>query len=112
MATRKTSASHDDSLINRRSPSDLAKQSEFLARTKTNITPTSTSDARVLDKVFAEASKEKNLEKRIDDFANRLESTKVDELQAKLQDAQTKNEYLTNVIQELQVKRSINSGYR
>jgi hypothetical protein len=64
------------------------------------------------DKALKEASKEPNLDKRLADLKQSYESNKYDELFAKLKDAESKNEYLTSLITQLQSKRSANSGYR
>lgn len=64
------------------------------------------------DKALKAAIKESNLDKRLNDIKLNYESSKYDELLTKLKDAESKNEYLTNIITQLQSKRSANSGYR
>ena len=64
------------------------------------------------DKALKDASKESNLDKRLSDLKQNYESSKYEELQTRLRDAESKNEYLTSIIAQLQTKRSINSGYR
>ena len=64
------------------------------------------------EKALRDASKESNLDKRLNDIKSNYEINKYDELLTRLRDAESKNEYLTNIITQLQSKRSINSGFR
>jgi hypothetical protein len=64
------------------------------------------------EKALRDASKESNLDKKLNEIKSNYESNKYDELITRLRDAESKNEYLTNIIAQLQSKRSINSGFR
>lgn len=64
------------------------------------------------DKVLKNAFKEKNLDKRLEDLKTNFESSKFDDLFARLVDAENKNEYLTNLLTQLQAKRSTNTEYK
>ncbi len=62
-------------------------------------------------KAYRENAKETNLDKKMNDIRNTLESGKYDELYRKLRDAESKNEYLTSVINQLQTERNTNSAF-
>ena len=64
------------------------------------------------EKALRDASKESNLDKRLNEIKSNYETNKYDELLTRLRDAESKNEYLTNLITQLQTKRNINSGFR
>ncbi|RNA07090.1 coiled-coil domain-containing 74B-like isoform X1 [Brachionus plicatilis] len=111
LATRKSSSSLNNSLTN-------SKQSfkQEVDKGKNEVI-----DDRVLhekieknnfDKVLKNAFKEKNLDKRLEDLKTNFESSKFDDLFARLVDAENKNEYLTNLLTQLQAKRSTNTEYK
>jgi hypothetical protein len=63
-------------------------------------------------KAYKEAtSKDADLDKKMVEMKATFETGKYDELYKKLRDAEGKNEYLTSVINQLQVKRNTNSAY-
>ena len=64
------------------------------------------------DIALKEASKELDLNKRLKDLSINFEQSKLEQALIKLKDAESKNEYLTSIITQLQSKRSVNSGYR
>ena len=117
MATRKSSAT--SSLIETTDYSKTIITSLTTNNSNTNTTNnTITNDLKdpILQKGFEkalrDASKESNLDKKLNDIKSNYESNKYDELITRLRDAESKNEYLTNIIAQLQSKRSINSGFR
>lgn len=69
-------------------------------------------DQKNFDKVLKNAFKEKNLDKRLGDLKNSFESSKFDDLFARLVDAENKNEYLTNLLSQLQAKRNSDTEYK
>ena len=111
LATRKSSASSTFIDAN-------DHQTKSLIQTKITSLSTTNNDLKdpVLQKGFEkalrDASKESNLEKRLNDIKSNYETNKYDELLTRLRDAESKNEYLTNLITQLQSKRNINSGFR
>jgi hypothetical protein len=117
LATRKSSAT--SSLIETTDYSKTIITSLTTNNSNTNTTNnTITNDLKdpILQKGFEkalrDASKESNLDKKLNDIKSNYESNKYDELITRLRDAESKNEYLTNIIAQLQSKRSINSGFR
>jgi hypothetical protein len=69
-------------------------------------------DAKAFDKLLKESAKETDLNKRLNDIKQNYDQNKFDELVSKLKDAESKNEYLTSIITQLQARRTANSGYR
>ena len=81
--------------------------------TKASKAAETTQNDKGFEKAFKESLKESNLDKRLDDLKSKYESSKIDELMAKLADAEHKNEYLTNLIDQLQQKkRNVSSAHR
>ena len=73
---------------------------------------TDNTEQKGFEKLIREASKETDLNKRLNDIKQNYDQNKYDILVTKLKDAESKNEYLTNIINQLQTRRSVNSGYR
>ena len=69
-------------------------------------------EQRGFDKALKEALKERNVEKRLQDIKTNFESNKYEDLFIRLVDAENKNEYLTNLLTQLQAKQSVNNEYR
>ena len=67
---------------------------------------------KVFNKAYKENVREVNLDKKMSDIKQNYEANKYDELYNKLRDAESKNEYLTNLINQLQSKRNANSAYK
>ena len=106
MATRKSSAT--SSLIETTDYSKTIITSLTTNNSNTNTTNnTITNDLKdpILQKGFEkalrDASKESNLDKKLNDIKSNYESNKYDELITRLRDAESKNEYLTNIIAQL-----------
>lgn len=106
LATRKSSSSSSSSAgIQEISKSDT----QHLLKHLTN----DSKEHRDLEKLIREASaKEPDLNKRLNDIKVNYDQNKYETLMVKLKDAESKNEYLTSIINQLQSKRSVNSGYR
>ena len=66
---------------------------------------------RKFNKLINESANEQNLDKRLNNIKFQFENQKYEELVIRLRDAESKNEYLTNVITQLQDKRNANSAY-
>ncbi len=106
LATRKSSSSLKDMPNNTQSSDPSANNSQ-------SINPQTSNDAdKDFDKALRETSKEPDLNKRLKDIKTAYESNKLDDLLAKLKDAESKNEYLTSIITHLQSKRTVNSAYQ
>ena len=67
---------------------------------------------RKFNKLVNESANEQNLDKRLNNIKFQFENQKYEELVIRLRDAESKNEYLTNVITQLQDKRNSNSAYK
>ena len=67
---------------------------------------------RKFNKLINESANEQNLDKRLNNIKFQFENLKYEELVIRLRDAESKNEYLTNVITQLQDKRNLNSAYK
>ena len=67
---------------------------------------------RKFNKLINESANEQNLDKRLNNIKFQFENLKYEELVIRLRDAESKNEYLTNVITQLQDKRNSNSAYK
>ncbi len=68
----------------------------------------------MLLKALRDTSKEVDFDKRLNDIKTNYETNKYDELQTRLKDAESKNEYLSKIIAQLQSKRTdvnFNIGY-
>lgn len=63
-------------------------------------------------KAYAESYKETNLGKKLTDIKSSFEINKYEEMAKKLKEAESKNDYLTSVINELQTRRHSNSAQR
>lgn len=117
LATRKSSTS---SLIKEPSSTNIKRENAEAIKSHTSIKDLKTNEEilndkieqRGFDKALKEALKERNIEKRLSDIKINYEANKYEDLFTRLVDAESKNEYLTNIINQLQAKRSINSGYR
>ena len=69
-------------------------------------------EQKAFDKLLKESAKEADLNKRLNDIKQNYDQNKFEELVSKLKDAESKNEYLTSIITQLQARRTVNSGYR
>lgn len=67
---------------------------------------------RKFNKLLHDTANEQNLDKRLLDIKSQYEYQKYEELLQRLRDAENKNEYLSNVIAQIQDKRNANSAYR
>ena len=88
---------------------------KFISKQEISLLKSINSDPREqkgFDKLIREASKETDLNKRLNDIKINYDQNKYELLVTKLKDAESKNEYLTNIINQLQTRRSVNSGYR
>lgn len=115
LATRKSSANS----LSQKSRSNLD-----LERTKSSVTTKITTlngknelkDPVLLkgfEKAMKDSSREGNLEKRLDRIKSGYDANKYGELQTRLNDAESKNEYLSKIIAQLQSKnRAVTSGYK
>jgi hypothetical protein len=118
LATRKlgTSSSRpssSSSIINKQSTTNQGSRFQETNAIKTSKTNETNQNDKGFEKAFKESLKESNLDKRLDDLKSKYESTKIDELMTKLADAEHKNEYLTNLIEQLQQKkRNVSSAHR
>lgn len=69
--------------------------------------------SRGFEKAMKNSSKEIDLDKRLDSIKSNYDTNKYDELNTRLNDAESKNEYLSKIIAQLQNKRTaVNSGFR
>jgi hypothetical protein len=120
LATRKTSGSQQQNSgqgmsgfsANSRPSSSNKKQ---ITNSEINLLKsinTDNTEQKGFEKLIREASKETDLNKRLNDIKQNYDQNKYDILVTKLKDAESKNEYLTNIINQLQTRRSVNSGYR
>jgi len=65
------------------------------------------------EKAMKDSGRESDLEKKLDRIKSAYDSSKYVELQTRLNDAESKNEYLSKVIAQLQSKnRAIASDYK
>lgn len=69
-------------------------------------------EQKAFEKLLKESAKETDLNKRLNDIKQNYDQNKFEELVTKLKDAESKNEYLTSIITQLQARRTVNSGYR
>jgi len=121
LATRKTSGSHQQ-ISGQGANAEGATNSRPSSSSKKQITSsdinllkslnTDSKEQKGFEKLIREASKETDLNKRLNDIKQNYDQNKYDILVTKLKDAESKNEYLTNIINQLQTRRSVNSGYR
>ena len=98
LATRKSSSS----ILNEKSNEEHQTQQQ----------QQSSKNDKQFEKALNDTSKESDLNKRIKDIKQNYDSYKLEDLLAKLKDAESRNEYLTNIITQLQNKRNLNSGHR
>lgn len=120
LATRKNSNSSTSNSYQKqlsRRNSGLERNSSIITTTKiTNLTDsTELKDPLLLkgfEKALKDTSKENDLDKRLNNIKTSYDKNKYDELETRLNDAESKNEYLSQIIGQLQSKRSgINSSY-
>ena len=98
--------------VNSRPSSSSNKQ---ITKDEISLLKSLNSDAKEqkgFEKLIREASKETDLNKRLNDIKQNFDQNKYEILVSKLKDAESKIEYLTNIINQLQTRRSVNSGYR
>jgi hypothetical protein len=89
------------------------KSSSSISKEKSNEEQQqSPKNDKQFEKALNDTSKESDLNKRIKEIKQNYDSYKLEDLVAKLKDAESRNEYLTNIITQLQSKRNINSGHR
>ena len=114
LATRKSSAA---SIVDR---SFIERTKSNLVNATTTITSLSGKDdlndpvlLKGFEKALKDTSKESDLDRRLNNIKSSYETNKYDELQTRLSDAESKNEYLSKIIAQLQSKRSaVNSSFR
>ena len=103
LATRKSSGQ-----LNSRPSSG----NKFINKNEVNLFKSDPREQKGFEKLIREASKETDLNKRLNDIKINYDQNKYEILVTKLKDAESKNEYLTNIINQLQTRRSVNSAYR
>ncbi|CAF0855488.1 unnamed protein product [Brachionus calyciflorus] len=111
LATRKTSSSLSNSLTN--SKQSFKEGIELNNKKKTNEEILHDKiEEKNFENALKDALKEKNIDKRLHEIKVNFESSKYEDLFSRLVDAESKNEYLTNLLTQLQAKRSMNNDYK
>jgi len=65
------------------------------------------------ERAMKDSGRENDLEKRLDRIKSAYDSSKYVELQTRLNDAESKNEYLSKIVAQLQTKnRAVASDYK
>jgi len=114
LATRKTSGSQQQT-SGQGASRPSSSSNKQITNSEINLLKSLNTDSKEqkgFEKLIREASKETDLNKRLNDIKQNYDQNKYDILVTKLKDAESKNEYLTNIINQLQTRRSVNSGYR
>ena len=107
-------------MIARNGGGELERTKSNLVNATTTITSLSGKDdlndpvlLKGFEKALKDTSKENDLDRRLTNIKSSYETNKYDELQTRLSDAESKNEYLSKIIAQLQSKRSaVNSSFR